>query len=129
MRSTAPSASARHSSRTGQSRQLGDSGRHTVAPSSINAWFQSPGRSSATSVSATRHSAFSRTGSPAAPSRAKSRASTRATFPSTTGTGSPKAIEATAPTVYRPNPGSAASVSTVRGNRPPWSRTMACAAR
>ena len=54
-----------------------------------------------------------------------SRESTRFTFPSTAGTGRPKAMLATAPAVYSPTPGSVLSSAGSSGSRPPYrSRTI-----
>src|SRR5881409_786716 len=52
------------------------------------------------------------------------RATTRTTFPSTAGTGIPKAMLATAPAVYGPIPGSDASSSLERGTSPPCRWTI-----
>ena len=52
---------------------------------------------------------------------ANTRASTRATLPSTSGARSPNAIDATAPAVYGPTPGTARSSAAVRGNALPAS--------
>ena len=51
-RRRAPAACARQCLRTGQAGHAGLRGRQTVAPSSITAWFQSPGRSRSSSSSA-----------------------------------------------------------------------------
>ncbi len=101
-----PAARARHHSPRGQSPQAGADGVHTVAPSSMRAWFQSPGASGSTSPAAVSLSQ-------AAPGSATSKSllSTRRTFPSTAGTGRPKAMLAMAPAVYSPTPGSALSPS------------------
>src|SRR3989454_1551251 len=96
---SSPAARARHQRSTGHRGQLGDVGVQTVAPSSIIAWLNAPGRSEETrraAISATRR----RTDAVVTSSRIqKSRAMTRVTFPSTAGTGSPKAILPTAPAV------------------------------
>lgn len=47
------------------------------------------------------------------------RARTRATLPSTSGARSPNAIDAIAPAVYGPMPGTSRSVAAVRGSAPP----------
>jgi purine nucleosidase len=72
-------------------------GRHTVAPRSISAWAQSPGRSPVTRPSARRRSSGRAAGRGV--STANSRAMTRSTLPSTTLAGRPKAIAATAAAV------------------------------
>src|SRR2546427_734637 len=48
-----PDANARHSLEIGQSGHFGTRGTHTIAPSSMTAWFHSPGASSGTSSAAT----------------------------------------------------------------------------
>ena len=75
-----------------------------MAPRSIMAWLKSPGAPAG--ITASRAPRIRRlvsgfVMSPASPVR---RATTRSTFPSTAGTGSPKAMEATAPAVYSPTP-------------------------
>jgi len=60
------------------------------------------------------------------------RAHTRSTFPSTAAAGRSKQIEAIAPAVYGPMPGSASRPSTVSGQTPPpapISRAHSCALR
>jgi len=79
---------------TGQEAQRGSFGVHTVAPSSIIAWFHERGSSGSRSPSAVARSQRA-LGSSAANRRAR----TRRTFPSTAATGSPNAIEATAAAV------------------------------
>ena len=108
---------------TGQASHAGERGVHTVAPSSIIAWFQSPG------------SGASAMASPASSQRRRSRAlgspcqrlSTRFTLPSSTGARAPKQMEAMAPAVERPMPGSATMSSKAWGKRPPC-RSMICRA-
>lgn len=55
------------------------------------------------------------------------RDSTRATLPSTSGARSPNAIDATAPAVYGPIPGTSRSVAAVLGSAPPSRALTACA--
>ena len=92
--SCVPHAKARHHPRTGHSPPRGPRGTHTVAPSSITAWFRSPGRSPGTSASASAHSSAS-----AGAGSSVQRAKTRRTFPSTSGSARPKAMDITAPAV------------------------------
>jgi hypothetical protein len=134
--------------RTGQSPQRGVCGVHTVAPSSIMAWLKSPGRLGSTSscaifsngeialedIQTSQQNAFISLllGSPLI---RRSRASTRMTFPSTTGVASPylatrvnpdkfaggggaHAMLATAPAVYLPMPGRSSSCLAERGSWP-----------
>lgn len=103
-----PAFRAAHAFAMGHTRHRGSTGTHVVAPSSITAWLSSPGcsRASRASISAP---AFAHTARwPAVPftssSIANTRASTRATLPSTSGVRSPKAIDAIAPAVYGPIP-------------------------
>ena len=83
-----PAARARQCSRSGQAGQAGLRGRQTVAPSSMSAWFQSPGPLAVEqllgAVVVRR-----RRGGYSGPRRASRRASTRRTLPSTTGSGRP----------------------------------------
>jgi hypothetical protein len=98
-----PAARARQASRTGHTRQVGAVGVHTVAPSSITAWLRSPAASSAGSAAITAPARVHSARVPAADltsvSTANTRASTRATLPSTSGARSPYAIDAIAPAV------------------------------
>lgn len=126
--STRPRASARHGPRTGQRPQAGARGVQMVAPNSITAWFQSPGRRIGTSVPANAHRRRAPRGSRMAAGIANSRERTRATFPSSTGSGRSKHMERTAPVVYRPTPGRQPNASGSSGTRPPCSRTTARAA-
>ena len=96
-----PERLASHARATGHEGHEGSRGVHTVAPSSMSAWFQSPGGAG---TSATRRSAMAHTRALPGPdftsSRiAKSRARTRATLPSTRASRFPKAMLATAPAV------------------------------
>lgn len=100
-------------------RQTGDLGVQMVAPSSINPWLKSPGLSSGTSILASDHSCLIDAEDLMLPSSSNTRASTRATFPSTTGSRRPNAMDAIAPAVYGPTPGSSSSPSSVRGTDPP----------
>ena len=73
-------------------------------------WTSPSPRDDRRSPTSSRASVQSRSRWPRAagsPRTAKRRERTRATFPSTAAAGSPKAMEATAPAVYGPNPGSA----------------------
>lgn len=103
---------------TGQARQLGLRGVHTRAPSSMRPWLKADGSAAGTSSVARAHSrrcaVALRMGS-SIPSR---RASTRATLPSTRGARRPNAIDAMAPAVYRPMPGTENSSSTWLGTLP-----------
>jgi hypothetical protein len=58
---------------------------------------------------------------------ANTRASTRATLPSTSGARSPNAIDAIAPAVYGPMPGTSRSSAALDGNAPPNRASTACA--
>jgi hypothetical protein len=64
---------------------------------------------------------------------ANTRASTRATLPSTSGARSPNAIDAIAPAVYGPMPGTSRSSAARRGSAPPHrsqaARAPACRLR
>lgn len=118
-----PSRAAAHDAAIGQLAQRGLVGVHTVAPSSISPWFRSPGaRSSgnvATSSAARVHAARVPAVDLMSTSIANTRATTRATLPSTIGVRSPNAIDAMAPAVYGPMPGIPRSCSAVGGNAPP----------
>jgi hypothetical protein len=88
-----PAMAARHQRRAGQGSQRGVRGRQNVAPTSMSAWVQCPGRSAGTLTSATAWSSRS----PNAPGRPPTaRFSTRRTFVSTAPTRRPKASAATA---------------------------------
>jgi hypothetical protein len=71
----------------------------TVAPSSIIAWFKSPGRRASTSSCARRHQSFTLAGAFGLLPTARSRATTRITLPSTSGVCWPYTIDAIAPAV------------------------------
>ena len=60
---------------------------------------------------------------------ANTRASTRDTLPSTSGARSPYAIDAIAPAVYGPMPGTPRSSLAVRGNASPTAFAPACRLR
>ena len=77
--------------------QSGDLGRQTVAPRSIKACAQSPGRSSVTNSPANRRNSGRAAGTGA--STANSRAMTRSTLPSTTLAARSNAMAATAAAV------------------------------
>jgi len=102
---------------------------HTVAPSSIMAWLKSPGRRGGTSAPASAQSRPSVAAWPMGAAMSNKRASTRLTFPSSTGTASLYAMLAMAPAVYRPMPGRACHSSAVSGNCPPRSEATRRAAR
>lgn len=115
----------------GQIRQRGDVGVHTVAPSSIRPWLRSPGAwpagSAAISSPARAHSALPPALDLMSCGIANTRASTRATLPSTSGARSPYAIEAIAPAVYGPMPGTSRSSAAERGRAPSHLASAACA--
>ncbi len=72
----------------------------SVSPSSITAWLKSPGAPDAETAGRSRAASAARTfGSSGSSGSAPRRARTRATLPSTTGTGSPKQMLATAAAV------------------------------
>ena len=96
-RAGSPVTKPRHSLATGQVPHDGDFGRHTVAPKSISACAQSPGRSSVTNSPANRLSSGLAAGTGV--STANRRAMTRSTLPSTTLAARSKAMEATAAAV------------------------------
>jgi hypothetical protein len=95
--STFPNACARQCKRTGHWPHSGARGVHTVAPSSINAWFHAPGLRPFTRVSAIDQYVFS-VAAPV-PRTANNRENTRFTLPSTTADSRPKARLAMAPAV------------------------------
>jgi hypothetical protein len=92
----------------GQIRQRGEVGEHSVAPSSIKPWLRSPGAelsgSAAISSPAAFHSALLPAVDLMSTAIPRTRDSTRATLPSTSGARSPRAIDAIAPAVYGPMP-------------------------
>ena len=85
--SAMPSECARHQRATGHCSQRGETGVQIVAPSSIIASFQSPGASQASSASAVRSSRRRVRGRARRSRTAPSRASTRATLPSSAASG------------------------------------------
>lgn len=93
---------------------------HTVAPSSMRPWLRSPGAavvgSAVISAPACAHKAFCPADDLMSCSTANTRPSTRATLPSTSGARSPNAIEAIAPAVYGPMPGTVRSSAAVLGS-------------
>ena len=95
-----PSRRAAHRSLAGHSPHRGAPlGRHTVAPSSISAWLNSPGASRGITCRRAwpiRRLVSGRVMSLPSPVM---RLTTRSTLPSTAGTGRPKAMEAMAPAV------------------------------
>ena len=94
-----PRARAAHQLETGHAGQSGDLGVHTVAPSSIIAWFQSPEASAANGSRAMAVSRRNTAGVRSSPWTAPSRASTRATLPSSTARGALYAMLRTAAAV------------------------------
>ena len=118
-----PDVAAAQSPATGHARQRGWVGEHTVAPSSMRPWFSAPGaaRSGRACISApaASHSALPPAVDLISCSIANTRASTRATLPSTSGARSPNAIEAIAPAVYGPIPGTSRSSAARDGSAPP----------
>ena len=98
-----PVSAAAQSRASGHARQRGCDAAHSVAPSSIRPWFRSPGAavagSAAISSPAADHSALPPAADLMSCSIANTRASTRATLPSTSGARSPNAIDAIAPAV------------------------------
>lgn len=124
-----PVAFAAQSFARGHTRQRGCVGEHTVAPSSMRPWLRSPGAaasgSAVISSPARAHAAFDPAVLLMSTSIANTRASTRATLPSTSGVRSPYAIEAIAPAVYGPMPGTPRSSAARRGRAVP----TACAPR
>ncbi len=104
-----PSDVAMHPFFSGHETHLGDFGKHTVAPSSITAWFHSPGFEFAIRSNERDSHSLS------VMLRPKNRQITRLTLPSTHATLSPKAMLAIALDVYLPIPGSCVSPSAVLG--------------
>lgn len=94
-----PALSMRRASQwddTGHEAQSGLRGLQTVAPSSITAWFQSPGRDGSNSCCASAWIWRAAAADPGASARtARNLEITRTTFASTHATGSPKAMDAT----------------------------------
>lgn len=115
-----PSRFAAHCAASGHTRQRGDAGVQIVAPSSMSPWLRSPGAASAGNVAMSSPARFHSALPPAvdlmSSSIANTRASTRETLPSTSGARSPYAIDAIAPAVYGPIPGTSRSAAAVRGN-------------
>ena len=74
-------------------------GRHTMAPSSMRAWLNSPGALTGMTASSAWATAFFVAGAVISDRSPVSRATTRSTFPSTAALGRPKAMEAMAPAV------------------------------
>lgn len=118
-----PLRAAAHSRATGHTRHLGWLAAQIVAPSSISPWFRSPGAAVSgnprISSPAAAHSAFCPAVDLMSSSIANTLASTRATFPSTSGARSPNAIDAIAPAVYGPIPGTSRSSAARDGSAPP----------
>jgi len=126
-----PVRTAAQSLATGQTRQRGCACVQIVAPSSISPWFRSPGAaalgSAAINSPAADHSALAPAVDLMSCSIANTRASTRATLPSTSGARSPNAIDAIAPAVYGPIPGTSRSSAARDGKAPPNRASTACA--
>ena len=126
-----PALAAAHSAASGHARQRGCVAAQIVAPSSISPWFRSPGAaargSARISSSAAAHSALVPAVDLMSCSIANTRASTRATLPSTSGARSPNAIDAIAPAVYGPMPGTSRSSAARDGSDPPNRASTACA--
>lgn len=126
-----PSRAAAQSRASGQIRQRGWVGAQIVAPSSIRPWLRSPGGapsgSAAMTAPAAAHSALPPAVDLMSSSIANTRASTRATLPSTSGARSPNAIDAIAPAVYGPMPGTSRSSAARDGSAPPNRWSTACA--
>ena len=126
---TAPRRRASHDLFSGHTSHCAPRGRQTIAPSSINDWFKSPHLPVALTIAfAKSHSHSFAVPDFTSPSTANTRANTRATLPSTTGSGLSNAMLATAPAVYRPTPGSPLKASASRGTSPPCSFTITRAA-
>ena len=108
-----------HSFASGHTRQRGDVGAQIVAPSSIRPWLRSPGAAFAGSAVISSPARAHKARWPAVDlmsSRiANTRESTRATLPSTSGARSPNAIDAIAPAVYGPIPGTPRSSAALAG--------------
>ena len=108
---------------SGHTRQRGDVGEQIVAPSSMRPWLRSPGACSAGSAvmssPACAQSAFCPAVDLMSSVSPYTRDSTRATLPSTSGARSPNAIDAIAPAVYGPMPGTARSSLARPGRAPP----------
>ena len=126
--SATPSFLASQNCATGQSKHCGAWGAHTVAPSSIMDWFQSPGDSLASMRSAVACNSRQRFGSRRSPRMASRREMTRATLPSSTAYLSLQAMLRIAAAVYSPMPARVRMSSRRRGNSPPNSATIRCAA-
>jgi hypothetical protein len=126
-----PVRAAAQSRTSGQIRQRGWLAAQIVAPSSIRPWLRSPGAaasgSAAISSPAAAHSALPPALDLMSSSIANTRASTRATLPSTSGARSPNAIDAIAPAVYGPIPGTSRSSAAHDGSAPPNRPSTACA--
>jgi hypothetical protein len=126
-----PVRAAAHSRASGQTRHRGCAAAQIVAPSSISPWFRSPGAvaagSAAISSPAAAHSALPPAVDLMSSSIENTRASTRATLPSTSGARSPNAIDAIAPAVYGPIPGTSRSSAAHDGSAPPNRLPTACA--
>ena len=119
-----PVFAAVHAPASGHSAQRGVAGAaaHSVAPSSIKPWFRSPGAASAGSAAISAPACSHSARWPAVDLMScvmpSTRASTRATLPSTSGARSPYAIDAIAPAVYGPMPGTPRSSLARRGSAP-----------
>jgi len=104
---------------------------HTVAPSSISPWLRSPAAdrrdSPAITAPASDHIARAPVVDLTSVSIANTRARTRATLPSTSGVRAPNAIDAIAPAVYAPMPGTARRSAVPAGTTPPKRVTTSAA--
>ncbi len=124
-----PPARARQAAASGQASQRGARGVQTSAPSSMTAWLKSPARRPGTSARPRACSAARVAGTSTGRRSSARRASTRIVLPSSANARASNAIAATAAAVYGPIPGSARSAASDAGIAPPWSATMAAAAR
>ena len=105
--------------RSGQPLHKGLVGVQTVAPSSMRPWLNAPGSPGSTNSCANLQLSLNKAGDFIGRSIAQSLLKTRATFPSTSAAGCPKAMEAMAPAVYGPTPGICCNSSTEDGKDPP----------
>jgi hypothetical protein len=126
-----PVRAATHALATGHTGQRGWVGAQIVAPSSMRPWLRSPGAivsdRACIRAPAAAHSALSPDDDLMSSSIANTRASTRATLPSTSGARSPNAIDAIAPAVYGPIPGTRRSSAARAGSAPANRAATTCA--
>ena len=124
-----PARRASQSVATGQRSQRGTGFTQRVAPSSMSAWVQSPGRSGPQQRAGQRPAAASASPPPRpAPRRRRAATAPAPRCRPPPGPGCRRRCEATAPAVYGPKPGSAASASSEAGS-PPWRARASRAAR